>query len=370
MVNLHSQYMLLKEEIDSAMAQVIASSDFINGEQVKLFERALADFLSVKELIPCGNGTDALQLALMALDLKPGDEVITTAFSFVASAEVIALMGLKPVFADINPLTFNIDPLDIERRLTKRTRVILPVHLFGQAADMSAIMQLAHKYQLYVIEDVAQALGACYNYKGETKHLSTIGHIGCTSFFPTKNLACFGDGGACYTDDPSLAERIRTLAAHGSRNRYYYDMIGLNSRLDSLQAAVLLCKLPHLDSFIENRRTVAKQYDELLADIPEMEIPGLQKGAIHSYNQYTIRVKDAKREKLMDELKRAGVTSRVYYPLPLHRQKAFKDYVKAGDSLKHSDKACEEVLSLPMHESLDAKGVEYVAASVRNFFKY
>ena len=369
MVNLHSQYMLLKEEIDSAMAQVIASSDFINGEQVKLFERALADFLSVKELIPCGNGTDALQLALMALDLKPGDEVITTAFSFVASAEVIALMGLKPVFADIDPLTFNIDPLDIERRLTKRTRVILPVHLFGQAADMSAIMQLAHKYQLYVIEDVAQALGACYNYKGETKHLGTIGHIGCTSFFPTKNLACFGDGGACYTDDPSLAERIRTLAAHGSRNRYYYDMIGLNSRLDSLQAAVLLSKLPHLNSFIENRRAVAKQYDELLADIPEMEIPGLQKGAIHSYNQYTIRVKDAKREKLMDELKRTGITSRVYYPLPLHRQKAFKDYVKAGDSLNHSDKACEEVLSLPMHESLDAKDVEFVAARVRDFFK-
>ena len=369
MVDLKAQYLRLKSEVDAALMDVLDSAQYINGPQVQVFSDALKAYLTVEAVVPCANGTDALQLALMALDLQPGDEVITTAFSFVASAEVIALLGLTPVFADIDPQTFNIDARDIEQRITSRTKVILPVHLFGQAADMEAIMLLAERYDLYVVEDVAQSLGATCFYKGAYRQAGTIGHIGCTSFFPSKNLACFGDGGACFTQDAALAARIKMIAAHGADRQYHHKVVGINSRLDTLQAAVLNVKLPWLDSFISERRKVAAIYDSILKELKTIQLPFVADGVLHSYNQYTISVKYGKRDELMRGLEAKGIPSRIYYPVPLHRQPAFSRYVSAGLTLVNTEKACYEVLSLPMHTEMKAEEVKYIARTIIDLFE-
>ena len=369
MVDLKAQYLRYKKEIDSALIQVVESAQYINGPQVQSFSNALESYLSVEKVIPCGNGTDALQLALMALDLQPGDEVITTAFSFVASAEVIALLGLTPVFADIDSKTYNIDVDDIERRITPKTKVVLPVHLFGQPADMTSIMELANNHGLYVIEDVAQSLGASCMYKGVRYKAGTIGHIGCTSFFPSKNLACFGDGGACFTNDDYLGSRMKMLASHGAGKQYHHDIVGINSRLDTIQAAILNIKLPLLDDFITARRTVAGVYDSILKDVEQINIPYNAEGVLHSYNQYTIAVKNGKRDELKKKLELKGIPTRVYYPVPLHRQQAFSNYLDSNLSLPNAQIACKEVLSLPMHTEMSSDDARYIALSIKELLE-
>jgi dTDP-4-amino-4,6-dideoxygalactose transaminase len=367
MVDLKAQYLRLKKEVDAAMMQVVEAAEYINGPQVHTFSSALQSYLAVETVVPCANGTDALQLALMALDLQPGDEVITTAFSFVASAEVIALLGLTPVFADIHPQTFNIDASDVEQRITTKTKVILPVHLFGQPADMEAIMQLADRYGLFVVEDVAQSLGATCYFKGEYRQAGTIGHIGCTSFFPTKNLGCFGDGGACFTQDARLGIRMKMLAAHGAESPYHHQEVGINSRLDTLQAAVLNVKLPLLDGFISERRKVAEVYDRLLQGVAYVNIPAVADNVRHSYNLYTLSVKNGRRDELRKGLEALGIPSRIYYPVPLHRQPAFSRYA-AGRPWPNAEKACKEVLSLPMHTEMSADEAAYIARSLPGLF--
>lgn len=369
MVDLGRQYQRLKNEIDQAVHAVMEQTAYINGPEVNLFASELAHYLNVPHVIPCANGTDALQLALMALELEPGDEVITTSFSFVASAEVIALLGLRPVFADVNPDTYNICPQHVEKLITGRTRVILPVHLFGQAANMDALMEIANHHGLYIVEDVAQSLGAKYLYNDKEQKLGTIGHIGCTSFFPSKNLGCFGDGGACFTSDAALAERIRIIASHGSSKRYFHDYIGINSRLDTLQAAILRVKLPFLDEFIHTREIIAGIYNQLLANSGGLRLPGLQPGASHTFNQYTIRVMNERRNKLMGHLERAGIPSRVYYPKPLHLQKAFAKYNSGDTNCPTAEMLCHEVLSIPMHSEMTEQEAIYVAETLNRIFK-
>jgi UDP-2-acetamido-2-deoxy-ribo-hexuluronate aminotransferase len=368
MVDLQSQYLRLKNDIDKAIEKAVRECHYINGPEVRIFSDKLSAFLNSPFTVSCANGTDALQLALMALNLQPGDEIITSAFSFVASAEVIALLKLKPVFADVNPDTFNIDPEEIKKCIGPKTKAILPVHLFGQSADMTAIMDLAQKRNLWVIEDTAQSLGASYSYKGKELQLGTIGHIGCTSFFPSKNLGCFGDGGACFTADNSLAEKMRMISGHGSRNRYYHEVIGINSRLDTLQAAILNVKIAHLNQFIAARREIASIYDSILKDNPSVRIPVIQAGAFHTYNQYTVRVLNNKRNELVQHLEQNGIPTRVYYPLPLHKQKAFYESTsKNSISLPISERLCEEVLSLPMHTELKNEDAIFIAQTITRY---
>jgi dTDP-4-amino-4,6-dideoxygalactose transaminase len=367
MVDLKSLYRRMKGELDEAVLKAMAGANYINGSEVTLLTANLAKYLDVDHVVPCGNGTDALQMALMALDLKPGDEVITAAFSFVASAEVIALLGLKPVFVDVNPVTFSISPELIKAAITPRTRVVLPVHLFGQAAGMNEIMRLAEKYHLYVVEDAAQSLGADYQYQGNKKKLGTIGHIGCTSFFPTKNLAGCGDGGACFSNDERLAAKMKMLAGHGSTKRYYHDVVGFNSRLDTIQAAILNVKLNYLDEFLSKRQKVAKWYNEGLAELPEVEVPGMDPLATHTYNQYTIRVFNGARDRLQQYLKEKGVSSRVYYPVPLHHQKAFENW-DDGTSRPVAERLCGEVLSLPIHTEMLLHDVNRVVSTIKEFY--
>ena len=324
MVDLHGQYMKIKAEIDAAIAEVIDSSAFINGPVVGRFASALAQYTGARHVIPCGNGTDALQIALMALGLKPGDEVIVPAFTYVASAEVIALLGLRPVMVDVDRDTFNTDIRFIEKAITPRTRAIIPVHLFGQSCDMAPILDLAAAHGLYVVEDNAQSLGAVYTFPdGSHRHTGTLGHIGCTSFFPSKNLGCYGDGGALFTDDDILAERIRMTANHGQRVKYHHDLVGCNSRLDTIQAAVLEVKLRHLDDYCEARRTAACRYNEMLQGVDGLELPVETSFSTHVYHQYTLKVADGRRDALKEFLASKGIPSMIYYPLPLHRQKAY-----------------------------------------------
>jgi len=344
MVDLKAQYLRYKKEIDSALIQVVESAQYINGHQVQSFSNALESYLSVEKVIPCGNGTDALQLALMALDLQPGDE-------------------------DIDSKTYNIDVDDIERRITPKTKVVLPVHLFGQPADMTSIMELANNHGLYVIEDVAQSLGASCMYKGVRYKAGTIGHIGCTSFFPSKNLACFGDGGACFTNDDYLGSRMKMLASHGAGKQYHHDIVGINSRLDTIQAAILNVKLPLLDDFITARRTVAGVYDSILKDVEQINIPYNAEGVLHSYNQYTIAVKNGKRDELKKKLELKGIPTRVYYPVPLHRQQAFSNYLDSNLSLPNAQIACKEVLSLPMHTEMSSDDARYIALSIKELLE-
>ncbi len=368
MVNLQKLHNRHKEELHAAMLEVFENGQFINGPQVGEFANNLGEFINSKYVIPCGNGTDALQLALMALDLEPGDEVITTTFSFVATAEVIALLGLKPVFVDVDDRTYNISPKAIESAITEKTKVILPVHLFGQSANMNAIMKIAEKHDLFVIEDAAQALGATYTIDGESKYVGTIGHIGCTSFFPSKNLGGFGDGGACFTQDEELANKIRTIANHGSTKRYFHDVTGVNSRLDTLQAAMLNVKLKYFRQALNARAITGEHYNNQFIEIDEILIPRHEPLANHTYNQYTIRVLGGKRDELKNFLQEKGIPSRVYYPLPLHKQKAFENNSISVFPLENSDILSNEVLSLPIHTEMTKNDVHMITKYIKDFF--
>ncbi|WP_291858178.1 DegT/DnrJ/EryC1/StrS aminotransferase family protein [Marinilabilia sp.] len=369
MVDLTGQYHRLQPEIDGAMQRVLDLGNYINGAEVKVFSDALAGYLSTGHVIPCGNGTDALQAALMALDLEPGDEVITTTFSFVSTVEVIVLLGLQPVLVDVDPHTYNIDPAKVRNALTERTRVIIPVHLFGQGAAMDEIMEIARELELFVIEDGAQSLGASYQMNGTFQKLGTIGHIGCTSFFPSKNLGCFGDGGACFTHDEYLAERLRMIVNHGSKKKYFNERVGINSRLDTLQAAVLIEKLKHLDDFILRRQKVAELYFDELTNVSELKLPQQSEKAQHTFNQFTVRVRGDLRDGLKDFLAQAGVSSMVYYPVPLHRQPVFAPCCGNNFRLPVSEMLSEEVLSLPMHTEMTEEQQVYIIKNIKKFFK-
>ncbi len=366
MSDLYGQYLTMKEEIDAAIQGVIQSTLFIKSGKVIDFEQKLSEYLDA-HVISCGNGTDALQIAFMALDLQPGDEVITTPFTFVATVETAVLMGLKPVFADADPLTFNLDVSQIEKLITPKTKVILPVDLFGQCANLEEIRALAEKYNLYVVEDACQALGTDYIFKnGTTQKAGTIGHIGCNSFFPSKNLGAFGDGGAIFTKDDELAAVIRSIANHGMRAKYQYERIGVNSRLDSMQAAILEVKLKYFDQHIAARQKAAAYYDQHLAGIEGLQIPVRVDYSTHTFHQYTLKVE--RRDELQDFLKAKGIPSMVYYPEVLHLQEAYQflEY-KEGD-FPVSEKLVKSVLSLPMHTELDEVQLEYIVESIKEFF--
>lgn len=361
MVDLHGQYLRFKEEIDGAMQAVIGSCAFINGPQVKTFARHLAGYLQVPYVIPCGNGTDALQIALMALGLRPGDEVILPAFTYIAAVEVVALLGLTPVLVDVDPRTFNIDPRSIEAAVSERTKAIVAVHLFGQSCDMEPIMALADACHLYVVEDNAQSIGADYTFSdGRVRKAGTIGHVGTTSFFPSKPLACYGDGGALMTSDEELAARIRMIANHGQECKYHHQRIGCNSRLDTLQAAILDVKLKHLEEFAEARRRVASRYDEALSSCGSWVLPAKAAYSSHVYHQYTIQVKDGRRNALQQLLKEHGIPSMVYYPLPVHRQEAYRHISRLPGSLDISAGLCDSVLSLPIHTEMSLRQQQYI----------
>ena len=370
MVDLKSQYEKIKSEIDQAVIGVIESTQFINGSQVKLFQANLEKYLSVKHVIPCANGTDALQIALMACGLDIGDEVIVPSFTYVATAEVIGLLKLRPVMVDVDEKTFNVTAEIIEKAITPRTKAIVPVHLYGQTCDMEAIMQVAEKYGLFVIEDNAQAIGSDYTFAdGTQKKSGTIGHIGCTSFYPSKNLGCYGDGGAIFTNDDALAEKIRIIANHGQTKTYYHDLIGVNSRLDSIQAAILNIKLARLDEYCDARRKVADFYDEKFAEIEELETPFRAKNSTHVFHQYTLQVKNGKRDEFNEYLKSFEIPTMIYYPVPLYKQKAFAESVEPNFSLPTTEKLCEEVISLPMHTEMETEQLEFITEKVKDFFK-
>ncbi|HJA87243.1 MAG TPA: DegT/DnrJ/EryC1/StrS family aminotransferase [Candidatus Parabacteroides intestinavium] len=368
MVDLHRQYLRLKPEIDQAMQNVIDSCSFINGPQVRSFSSHLSEYLDVPHVIPCGNGTDALQIALMSLNLMPGDEVIVPAFTYVAAAEVIALLGLIPVWVDVEEDTFNINPYQIEAAISPKTKALIVVHLFGQSCPMEIIRQIAEQNHLYVIEDNAQSLGAeCIYTDGQRRKTGTIGHIGTTSFFPSKPLACYGDGGAVITSDDRLAERIRMIANHGQIKKYHHKIIGCNSRLDTLQAAVLEAKLPHINEFAEARQRVAQAYDEALGNDPRWEIPQRTTYSTHVFHQYTLRIKDGKRDALQSYLKEHDIPSMVYYPLPLHRQEAFYGLARNGSVLPHAENLTQAVLSLPIHSEMTEEEIGYIIETIKHF---
>lgn len=368
MVDLKGQYEKIKPEVDQAILSVVGSTAFINGPEVKGFQSDLQQYLNVKNVIPCANGTDALQIAMMALGLKPGDEVITADFTYVATAEVIALLGLTPVLVDVNPETFNIDPAAVERAISSKTKAIVPVHLYGQCADMESIMAIAQKHGLFVIEDTAQAIGAEYSFSnGTKKKAGTIGTVGCTSFFPSKNLGCYGDGGALYTNDDELAKKIRMIANHGQSIQYYHDCIGVNSRLDSIQAAILRVKLRHLDEYSAARNRAASYYDNAFKGISQIKTPVRDPKTSHVFHQYTLQLNGVNRQELKDYLAGKGIPAMIYYPLPLHNQKAFQDpRFKDGD-FPVTEELCKKVISLPMHTELDEDTLKFISASVLEF---
>lgn len=370
MVDLHGQYLKIKDDVDNAIQRVIDSAAFIRGEDVRTFQDELSNYLDVKHTIACGNGTDALQVAMMALELQPGDEVITTPFTFIATVEVIRLLGLKPVFVDVKPDTFNLDPEQLEQAVTERTRAIVPVHLFGQCADMEAIMEFARINGLYVIEDNAQALGADFLPAGGSKQKAgTIGHLGTTSFFPSKNLGAFGDGGALFTNDESFGKRAASLVNHGMQKRYHYDHVGVNSRLDTLQAAILRVKLNHLDDYHRLRQEAAAWYDTSLSGIEGLQTPVRSPFTTHIFHQYTLQVLASNRDALKQWLVEKGVPSQVYYPVPLHLQRAYSDLGYREGDLPVSELLCNTVLSLPMHTELEKIQLEYISDQVQHFFK-
>ncbi len=368
MVDLKSQYEKIKTEVDSAIQNVINNTAFINGPEVKAFQTELETYLGVKHVIPCANGTDALQIAMMALDLKPGDEVITADFTYVATAEVIGLLGLKPVLVDVIPDTFDIDIKAIEKAITPKTKAIVPVHLFGQCANMEALMALAKKHNLFVIEDVAQAIGANYTFTdGSAKKAGSIGTIGCTSFFPSKNLGCYGDGGAIFTNDDALAAKIKVIANHGQSAQYIHDSIGVNSRLDSIQAAILRIKLRSLDSYAAARNKAAAFYDKAFANNSKLKTPARASYSNHVFHQYTLQLNGVDRAALREFLTSKDIPAMIYYPIPLHLQKAYLDpRYKAGD-FPVTEKLCATVVSLPMHTELDEETLKYITDSVLEF---
>ncbi len=369
MVDLKRQYEHIRQDIDEAVLNAIRSTQYINGPDVKAFQKELESYLGVKHVIPCANGTDALQVSMMALGLKPGDEVITSSFTFVATVEVIALLGLTPVLVDVDPDTFNMDPEAFLKAITPKTKAVVPVHLFGQSAHMEPILDIANEHDLFVIEDNAQAIGADYIFSdGRRKKTGSLGHIGCTSFFPSKNLGCYGDGGAVFTDDDALAQKLRVIVNHGMEVRYYHDSIGVNSRLDSIQAAILRIKLRHLDNYAAARRKAAAYYDEAFAGQTGLNIPYRCDYSTHVFHQYTLKTSDIDRFRLQGYLMSKNIPAMVYYPVPMHLQKAYNDpRYKAGDfpvteALSHS------VISLPMHTELDEEQLHYITDNVLSFF--
>ncbi len=370
MVDLSAQYEKIKPEIQAAIHDVLDNAVFIGGEPVSAFAQELGNYLGAAHVIPCANGTDALQIALMALDLKLGDEVITPSFTYIATTEVIALLGLTPVFVEVDPHTFCIDPAAIEAAITPRTKAIVPVHLYGQAANLNAIMALAQQHNLFVVEDNAQAIGSDYILTScERVKTGTVGHIGCTSFFPSKNLGCYGDGGALYTQDAELAQKIKMIANHGQRVKYVHEVVGCNSRLDTLQAAVLRIKLRHLDSYIAARQAVAAAYDAAFASIAGLSIPVRAADSTHVFHQYTLKVQGGKRDALQAHLKNLGVPTMIYYPIPAHQQQMFANFGVQNLHLPISEQLCTEVLSLPIHTEMDAAQQQYIIDSVISFFK-
>ncbi len=369
MVDLGRQYEHIRDEVDAAVLNVVASTQYINGPEVKAFQKELEDYLGVSHVVPCANGTDALQVAMMALGLKPGDEVITTTFTFVATVEVIALLGLRPVLVDVDPDTFNIDPLAVEKAITPKTKAVVPVHLFGQSAQMEPLLDIANRHGLYVIEDNAQAIGADYLFSnGSRKKTGSMGHIGCTSFFPSKNLGCYGDGGAIFTNDHALAQKMRYIVNHGMQTRYYHDQVGVNSRLDSIQAAILRIKLPRLDSYNQARQQAAASYDAAFNGHPGLQIPVRSPFSTHVFHQYTLKTSGIDRFALQEHLMGKGVPAMVYYPVPMHLQKAYTDpRYKEGDFPVTED-LCKRVISLPIHTELDPEQTETITGSVLEFF--
>ena len=371
MVDLKGQYKEIEQEIQKSLNQVLHSTQFIKGPDVSEFERDLEKYLGVNNAIACGSGTDALQIALMSLELSPGDEIITTDFTFAATIEVILLLGLKPILVDIDPKTFNIDPNKAKEALTKKTKAILPVHLFGQTSDMDEILKIAKENKLFIIEDNAQSLGSRYTFlNGKKKKAGTIGDIGTTSFFPSKNLGAYGDGGAIFTDNDEIANRIRAISNHGMYKRYYHDLLGVNSRLDTLQAAILKVKLKYLDSYNRKRQNAANQYNDALKNYENIVTPfhNVSRSS-HVYHQYTIRVLNTNRDKLAEHLSNDNIPYGIYYPVPLHRQKAYRndDYIE--NSFKITNKMVNEVISLPMHTELDENQIDYISSSIKSFLK-
>lgn len=370
MVDLISQYEKIKPAIDEAIFSVIQNAQFINGPEVAGFQNELQDYLGIKHVIPCANGTDALQIAMMSLGLKPGDEIITPSFTYIATTEVMALLGLTPIFVDVDPNTFCIDPSKIEAAITEKTKAIVPVHLYGQAADMNKIMAIAEKHELFVIEDNAQAIGSDYHLdNGAVVKTGTIGHIGCTSFFPSKNLGCFGDGGAICTNDDKLAEKMRMIANHGQSKRYYHDMVGCNSRLDSIQAAVLRIKLRQLDNYIDARRDVADYYDGVLGSINGVSIPFRAHDSKHVFHQYTIKLEGINRNGLNEYLASKEIPSMIYYPVPAHRQKMFAHFGSDATYLPVTDELTTAVISLPIHTEMQEEQLEYITAGIIEYIQ-
>lgn len=369
MVDLKGQYQKIKDAVDASIAEVLDTTAYINGPQVHQFQKNLENYLEVKHVIPCANGTDALQIAMMGLDLKPGDEVITADFTFAATVEVIALLQLTPVLVDVDPKTFNIDIEAIKKAITPNTKAIVPVHLFGQCANMEAIMEIAEEHNLYVIEDNAQAIGATYTFSdGRKAKIGTIGHVASTSFFPSKNLGCYGDGGAIFTNNDALAHKLRGIVNHGMYERYHHDVVGVNSRLDSIQAAVLNTKLDHLNNYNAARLKAANAYDKAFEGQENIIVP-FREGAPdnHVFHQYTLKVKDTNRDALVKHLNDNGIPCGVYYPIPLHLQKAYKDSRYKEEDFVVTNQLVKEVISLPMHTELDADQIEFITSKVINF---
>lgn len=368
MVDLKGQYHAIKSEIDAAINGVIESSAFINGPAVSQFAKELARYNEVAHVIPCANGTDALQLAMMALELVPGDEVIVPSFTYVATAEVIALLGLTPVFVDVNPTDFLVSPERIRESITPKTKAIVPVHLFGQCADMESIMAIAKEHGLYVIEDTAQAIGAAYTFKdGTTKKAGTIGDIGATSFFPSKNLGCYGDGGAMFTNNDILAAKLNMIANHGQRVKYYHDIIGVNSRLDTIQAAILRVKLPQLDQYSANRNRSAEFYDKTLSHYKSIVTPVRVEASTHVFHQYTLQCIGLDRDELKTFLQQKGIPSMVYYPVPLHLQKGYIQYGYTEGDFPFSEQLARQVLSLPIHTEQTEEELSYIVDNIKDF---
>ena len=368
MVDLLGQYQKIEKEVNAAILGVIHDTAFINGPAVKQLKTAMQKEFEVKHVIPCGNGTDAIQIALMALDLQPGDEIITTTFTFIATAEVIALLQLTPVFVDADPNNYCISVDAIKEKITSKTNVIIPVHLYGHCSPMEEILEIAEAHNLYVIEDTAQGIGSAYTFKDGTKKFAgTMGHIGTTSFFPSKNLGCYGDGGAMMTNDDALAEKMAMIINHGSKIKYYHEIVGVNSRLDTIQAAILNIKLPHLKAYSAARRKAADYYNEQLSGVEGIETPIIEPYSDHVFHQYTMKVKNGKREALKSFLAERGIPTMVYYPVCLHLQKAFSHYAE-GLKLPVAERLQEEVLSLPMHTELDQETQDYIIAQVKAFF--
>lgn len=370
MVDLIGQYHKIKPEVDEAVLDVIGSSAYINGPEVHAFQSELEAYLGVKNVIPCANGTDALQVALMALGLQPGDEVITSDFTFAATVEVVGLLNLTPVLVDVQPDTFNLDPEAVKRAITPKTKAIVPVHLFGQCAQMDAFMDIASEHNLFIVEDNAQAIGSEYTgHDGVRRKAGTIGHIGTTSFFPSKNLGCFGDGGALFTNDDALAAKMRSLVNHGMGERYYYEDIGVNSRLDSMQAAILRIKLRHLDEYITARQRAASFYDKAFENVDQLITPFRAPYSTHVFHQYTLRIQNLDRFGLQEFLKEKGVPAMIYYPVPLHEQNAYKRPDYNHDDFSVTNQLCKEVISLPMHTELTDAQLKFITESILEYIQ-